>query len=625
MDRAIKNRLVFGCALLVLLLSSLSVRLFHIEAFRSDSLAAQARGHYEAKDRLPARRGRIFDRSGELLARSQTVYSLEVDPYHLRDPLLACIALGARDQISPQSVRKRHLPEELSGLYREYVAETVSAILDAPVQEIARQLREGTGGAIVLAKNIEDDFARQVEEIIDAKKLGGVILRAGERRYYPSPLSLTQVIGYVDENGMGVAGVEKIFEEEMRGTDGFRYCERDRSRREIRAYRGEQVDPVSGRDVYLTIDMGVQAVVERELDGVIDRFRPAKATVIILDPSTGEVLAMASRPHFDLSTRKGIRGQEPVRRNPAVSDLYQPGSTFKIVGFGGAFDRGLADPATEVDCHMGQYALDGFILKDHHPYGRLTARLAFAKSSNIGAFLVSRPLNKDLFHHYVKQFGFGSKTGIELNAEHAGRVIPVERWSAPSFSSQVMGYEVSVTPMQMAMACSVIANDGVLLTPTILHGVKQDARGADLVKGPERTGRRVLSVKAAQQVLQCMTETMTDHGTGSKGDLPGYSVAGKTGTARKHVENVGYVDGLYVASFMGFLPAENPKLLGLVVIDEPKANGSLVYGGAVAAPVFQSIAAEAVRILGIDPDLPEELQGMSRVPLAAARLEGEGR
>ncbi len=625
MDRAIKNRLVFGCAILVLLLSSLSVRLFHIEVFRSDSLAAQARGHYEAKDRLPARRGRIFDRSGELLARSQTVYSLEVDPYHLRDPLLACIALGARDQISPQSVRKRHLPEELSGLYREYVAETVAAILDAPVQEIARQLREGTGGAVVLAKNIEDDFARQVEEIIDAKKLGGVILRAGERRYYPSPLSLTQVIGYVDENGMGVAGVEKIFEEEMRGTDGFRYCERDRSRREIRAYRGEQVDPVAGRDVYLTIDMGVQAVVERELDGVIDRFRPAKATVIFLDPSTGEVLAMASRPHFDLSTRKGIRGQEPVRRNPAVSDLYQPGSTFKIVGFGGAFDRGLADPATEVDCHMGQYALDGFTLKDHHPYGKLTARLAFAKSSNIGAFLVSRPLNKDLFHQYVKQFGFGSKTGIELNAEHAGRVIPVERWSAPSFSSQVMGYEVSVTPMQMAMACSVIANDGVLLPPTILHGVKQDTRGADLVKGPERAGRRVLSVKAAQQVLQCMTETMTDHGTGSKGDLPGYTVAGKTGTARKHVENVGYVDGLYVASFMGFLPAENPKLLGLVVIDEPKANGSLVYGGAVAAPVFQSIAAEAVKILGIDPDLPEELEGAPTLPLAAAQPEGEGR
>jgi len=452
-----------------------------------------------------------------------------------------------------------------------------------------------------------------------------VILRPGERRYYPSPMSLTQVIGYVDEKGVGVAGVEKIFEEAMRGTNGFRYCERDRSRREIRAYRGQQVDPVPGKDVFLTIDMGVQSIVERELDAVIDRFRPAKATVILLDPSNGEVIAMASRPHFDLSTRKGIRGQEPVRRNPAVSDLYQPGSTFKIVGFGGAFDRGLADPATEVDCHMGEYALDGFTLKDHHPYGKLTARVAFAKSSNIGAFMISRPLNKELFHHYVKQFGFGTKTGIELNAEHAGRVIPVERWSSPSFSSQVMGYEVSVTPLQMAMACSVIANDGVLLTPTILRGVKEDVRGADLVKGPERESRRVLSETAAHQVLQCMMETMGEHGTGTKGDLLGYTVAGKTGTARKHVENVGYVDGLYVASFMGFLPAENPRLLGLVVIDEPKATGPMVYGGAVAAPVFQAIASEAVKILGIEPDLPDELLSPPTVPLASTQPGGEVR
>lgn len=625
MDRGLKTRLVVGCFALVVVLSTLSVRLFHIEAFRSDSLGAQAREHYEAKETLPARRGRIFDRSGELLARSQTVYTLEVDPYHLRDPLLACIALGERDKVSPQTVRKRHLPEELAGLYREYVAESVAAILDAPIHEIARQLREENHGAIILAKDIEDDFARQVEKVIDAKKLGGVILRPGERRYYPSPMSLTQVIGYVDEKGVGVAGVEKIFEEEMRGANGFRFCERDRSRREIRAYRGQQVDPVPGKDVFLTIDMGVQSIVERELDAVIDRFRPAKATVILLDPSNGEVIAMASRPHFDLSTRKGIRGGEPVRRNPAVSDLYQPGSTFKIVGFGGAFDRGLADPATEVDCHMGEYALDGFTLKDHHPYGKLTARVAFAKSSNIGAFLISRPLNKELFHHYVKQFGFGTKTGIELNAEHAGRVIPVERWSAPSFSSQVMGYEVSVTPLQMAMACSVIANDGVLLTPTILRGVKEDVRGADLVKGPGRESRRVLSEKAAHQVLQCMMETMSEHGTGTKGDLLGYTVAGKTGTARKHVENVGYVDGLYVASFMGFLPAENPRLLGLIVIDEPKATGPMVYGGAVAAPVFQAIASEAVKILGIEPDLPDELLSPPTVPLASAQPGGEVR
>lgn len=618
LDRGLKTRLVLGCFALVAVLSLLSVRLFHIEAFRSDSLAAQARDHYEDEERLPARRGRIYDRSGELLARSQTVYSLEIDPYHLRDPLLACIALGERDRMSPQAVRKQFLPEELSGLYLEYVAEVTGKIFDTPKHEIARKLKASSGGPVVVAKNIEDDFARQIEKIIDAKRLGGVVLRAGERRYYPSPLSLTQVIGYVDEDGHGVAGIEKVFDEEMRGTDGIRYCERDRSRREIRAYRGHQVDPVPGRDVYLTIDMALQAVVERELDSVIDRYRPAKVSAVFLDPVSGEILAMASRPHFDLSTRKGIRGSEPVRRNPAISDLYQPGSTFKIVGFGGAFDRGFADPSTEVDCHMGSYEMEGHVLKDHHPYGMLTARLAFAKSSNIGAFLLSRPLNRDLFHHYVKQFGFGEKTGIELNAEHSGRLIPVERWSATSFSSQVMGYEVAVTPLQMAMACSVVANDGLYQPPTVFKGTKKDEPGADLVKGEVKEVRRVISEKAAFQLQQCMIEAMTEHGTGTKGDLPGYSVAGKTGTARKHVENVGYVDGLYIASFMGFLPAENPRLLGLIVIDEPKASGTLVYGGAVAAPVFKAIATDAVKILGIDPDQPEEIESAPSVPLAAA-------
>jgi cell division protein FtsI/penicillin-binding protein 2 len=455
--------------------------------------------------------------------------------------------------------------------------------------------------------------------MLDEKEIGGVYLRRGERRYYPSPMSLTQAIGYVDEEGIGVAGIEKVFDAEMQGKPGYRYCERDRSRREIHAFRGREVEPVAGRDVHLTIDMAVQTVVERELDAVIDRFRPAKATVILLDPANSEVIAMASRPHFDLSTRNGIRDQEPVRRNPAIADLYQPGSTFKIVGYGGAFDRGLADPATEVDCHMGQYSLDGFVLKDHHPYGRLTARVAFAKSSNIGAYLLARPLNKDLFHHYVKEFGFGSKTGIELNGENAGRVIAPDRWSATSFSSQVMGYEIAVTPMQMAMACSVIANGGIYRTPSIVRGVKRDAPDAELAKEAMSAPRRVVGEKAAKQVMQCMLETMSEQGTGSKGDLPGYTVAGKTGTARKHVEGVGYVEGCYVASFMGFLPAENPRLLGLVVIDEPKATGPMVYGGAVAAPVFKAIASEAVKILGIEPDQPAELNPAPPVPLAEAR------
>ena len=615
---------MFACLVLVLALSALSLRLFHIETFSGEKLSAEARSHYEYKETLPARRGRIFDQSGELLARSQTVFTLVADCHHLRDQMLACIGLGARENVSPQTIKRRYLPDEVLSNYREYIAESLAVTLRQPRHEIARMLKEKKVGEVVLAREIEDDFAREITAMLDKKKIGGVYLRRGERRYYPSPLSLTQVIGYVDENGEGLSGVEKVFDAEMQGRAGYRYCERDRSRREIHAFRGPQVDPVPGKDVYLSINMAVQSVVERELDAVIDKYRPEKVTVIFMDPSTSEVIAMASRPHFDLSNRKGIRGMEPVRRNPAVTDLYQPGSTFKIVGYGGAFDKGLATPLTEVNCHMGIYTLDGFPLKDHHPYGRLTARTAFAKSSNIGAYLIARPLNKNLFYHYVEQFGFGEKTGIELTAESPGRLIPVSKWSRTSFSSQVMGYEVAVTPMQMAAAYNVIANGGLYHTPTILRGVKSDAKGAAMVKGPERPGRRVIGEKAAQQVLQCMLDTMGEHGTGTKGDLIGYSVAGKTGTTRKHVENIGYVNGRYIASFAGFLPAQQPRLLGLIVIDDPRADGASVYGGAVAAPVFKAIAEEAVKIMGIEPDLPEELETAAAASLAAANSSVEG-
>lgn len=618
MDRGVKNRLVIACFVLVLTLSALSLRLFYIEIFSAEKLSAEARSHYEYKEELAARRGRIYDQSGELLARSQTVFTLVADCHHLRDQMLACIGLGARENVSPQTIKKRYLPEEMYAQYREYVAECLAETLRQPRHEIARVLKEKKVGEIVLAREIEDDFAREIRAMLDEKELGGLYLRRGERRYYPSPLSLTQVIGYVDENGEGVAGIEKVFDEEMQGRPGYRYCERDRSRREIHAYRGLEVDPVPGKDVYLSINMGVQAVVERELDAIIDKYRPEKVTIIFMDPANSEVIAMGSRPHFDLSNREGIRGMAPVRRNPAVTDLYQPGSTFKIVAYGGAFDKGLATPSTEVDCHMGLYSLDGFPLKDHHPYGRLTARMAFAKSSNIGAYLIARPLNKDLFHRYVEKFGFGEETGIELTAESPGRLIPVNRWSRTSFSSQVMGYEVAVTPMQMIAAYNVIANGGIHRAPTILRGVKGEGKDADLVKGPERPGRRVLSDKAAQQVLQCMMEAMEEHGTASKGDLVGYSVAGKTGTTRKHVENVGYVAGRYIASFAGFLPAHQPRLLGLIVIDDPRADGKQVYGGAVAAPSFKVIAEEAVRIMGISPDLPEELEVTDTASLAAA-------
>ena len=621
-----RTRLIVACSALVLLLCALSARLVYIELYCGEDLSAKARHRYEYREELAGQRGRIYDRSGELLARNQTVYSLVVDCFHLKDQGFACAGVAKKEGLKSYEVRKAYLPEEILARYREHISESLADILRIPVQELALKLRERSVGEIVLARGIEDDFARTLDEVIGEKSLRGLYLRKSQRRYYPSPLSLTQVVGYVDQEGLGVAGVEKTLDEVLTGKSGYRYCERDRRSREIHAYRGLQVDPVPGKDVYLTINMALQAVVERELDSVIDNYRPAMASVILMDPSNGEVLAMASRPHFDLSDRGGIRGMPPVRRNIAVTDLYQPGSTFKIVAYGGAFDRGLAQPTTEVDCHLGYYNLDGFELHDHHPYGKLPAQTAFAKSSNIGAYLIARPLNKSGFAHYIEEFGFGSRTGIELNAENSGTIHPVSEWSKTSFSSQVMGYEVAVTPMQMAVACSVIANGGIYRAPTIVESVRGGASHAvEKVKGPERPGRRVLSEKAAASVRQCMVETVSDIGTGSKGKLEGYSMGGKTGTARKHIENVGYVSGRYTASFMGFLPAENPRFVALIVVDDPRKDGLVIGGGSVAAPVFKAIAADAVKILGIEPDLPEEIAPEADTSLANfTGLEREG-
>ncbi|MEM6916681.1 MAG: penicillin-binding transpeptidase domain-containing protein, partial [Verrucomicrobiota bacterium] len=229
------------------------------------------------------------------------------------------------------------------------------------------------------------------------------------------------------------------------------------------------------------------------------------------------------------------------------------------------------------------------------------------------------------FHHYMGEFGFGKKTGIELNAESEGRVFPVSQWTATSFSSQVMGYEVAVTPLQMAAACSIVANGGVLQPPTILKGLQENSRKAKLVGGMRAPGRRIISESAASQVKRCMVAAVGENGTGSNAAMPGYSVAGKTGTARKHVENVGYVSGRYVASFMGFLPADNPELVGLIVIDDPRLEGREVYGGSVAAPFFKRVAEDAVKILGIEPDRPEELSPVAEDGLVAVEpMEVEG-
>lgn len=617
MEAKLRSRLVLACALVATLLCFLTGRLVWIEEMNGERLAERARAHYEDEVILPAQRGRIYDRNGELLARNQTVFRLKVDCRHIRDTGLASIGLARKEGEEATSMKRRYLPAEIQSRYREYIVETLAPVLRIPQHQLGRTINSKERGEIILAKNLEDDFARQLENLLDEKAIAGIYLEEDQRRTYPSPQSLTHVIGHVDAEGVGRAGIEAVYDERMQGHPGFRRIERDRRRREIHAYRGDQRAPVPGDDVHLTVDMGLQSLLEQELDAAVEEHTPGMISSVWMRPSTGEVLAMASRPHFDLESRKGIR------RNIAVADFYEPGSTFKLVGYAAAFDRKQVTPSTPVDCHFGQYQLEGYTLKDHHPYGTLTAEVAFAKSSNIGAFKVVRPLGEHVFHHYMERFGFGSRTGIQLPGENPGRVSPVEKWTRTSFSSKVMGYEVAVTPLQMVAAVSVIANGGEMRQPTIVRGF-QGHRQRKMVPEEAAAVRRVVSARAAENVRRCMLAVTREGGTGTRGAIPGYSVAGKTGTARKHVPGKGYVHGRYTVSFVGFFPAEKPELVGVVVVDDPQTTGIARYGGTIAAPIFKSIAEKAIRFYGIAPDRPEELEELERNGLELSWATGAG-
>lgn len=612
-DNGLKKRLLAVLAVITAGLSVLSARLVYVQVVDHERYTKAALSHYTHREVLPATRGEIFSSDGDLLARSQVVYSLVVDCHHIRDPLFACAGLAKKYGKKPRAIRQQYDPDEINSTYIAWIVSRLAKPLRLRSDELSQRLKGKVNGEIMLARDIEEDESRRLREIMRENRIGGIYFRKEERRFYPSPLTLTQVVGYVgerkdeDEDGNetyeieGKEGIEKVFDGEMRGEAGYRYIERDNRKREILAFRGDEKTPRAGNNIHLTIDMGLQVAIEQVLDQTWEQYSPEKVTAIWMRPKTGEILAMASRPHFDLATRKG------TRRNIAVTDLFEPGSTFKIVAFGGALDKRLISLSTEINCHSANYTAEGFTMGDHHPYGILTAKGIVARSSNIGAYMIARQLNRGGFMSYVKSFGFGDRTGIELTAENAGVVHPIKTWSQTSFSSTSIGYSISVTPLQMIQAYSVIANGGELRPPTILKSIENPNRKAFHVPPPKPV-RRVLSERAAKDVRLALMAVLEkeEHGTGTRAAMPGYTLAGKTGTAKKNVEGRGYVNGRYVCSFAGFLPAEDPELVGLVIVDDPRAEGMKLYGGTVAAPIFKEMATKAVRILGIPPQDAEE-------------------
>ncbi|HEX8650696.1 MAG TPA: penicillin-binding transpeptidase domain-containing protein [Pyrinomonadaceae bacterium] len=557
-DRSRRRACIVAFALALWMLA-IGARLVYLQIEERDSLVKRAREQQQDMIGTSPWRGLVLDRKGRELARSVDTESFFVVPGEIKN-----------------------------------VEETVARL--ASVKETdAAALTERLKQALVANKKFAW-LARQLEveeaEKIRALKLEGVYSLKEPKRYYPNGTLASHVLGFVGLDEVGLAGVEQSYNERIRGEAGKIFVETDARRR---PYSSFEVASRPGQSVVLTIDQMVQYRTEQALAAAVERSQAKSGTAIVLDPHTGEILALANAPSFDPNNAR--MATDTARINEALQNIYEPGSTFKIVAYSAAIEEGLVKPDDRIDCQMGSITVAGRLIHDHHAFGSLTVADALAKSSNVAAIKLGLKLGDERMHDYITRFGFGSRTGVELPGETAGLVRAVTRWQPSSIGSIAMGQEVGVTPVQMAAAFGALANGGVRVAPHVVREIRAADGTALFQATPEE--RRVVSTETAH-ALRGMLEGVTLNGTAKRAQLDGYTAAGKTGTAQK-IDPVTktYSKTRYIGSFVGFAPVENPAVVIIVVIDEPLGA---YHGGDVAAPVFREIAEQILPDLNVAPD-----------------------
>ncbi len=580
------RRALLVCAAMMVVFSLLSARLIELQHGRHEELRERAEAAQRTRVELPARRGELRDRNGVLLACDQSVHDLYVDKVHLRHPEVAARSLAQREGMTVRDVRRLFNEEQIVEQHLRHVAAVLAQGLQEDEEPWREQLLAPRPLEITVARALEDRAAQLWREWLEQNHVeGGVYFRDAVKRFYAHADRITQVLGFVDHRHIGREGVEATMNEWLTGRAGFRDIERDGRGRELPVYRRAQRAPQHGHHVHLTIDMQLQEILEQVLEQAMLEYLPEKVMAVVVEPSSGDVLALGARPAW-------IRGASAgMRRNLAITDVYEPGSTFKLVTLAAAFEEGICGPGSSYFCHHGHYSDPALPvpLRDAGSYGDLTAVEIFAKSSNIGTYQMARRLGSERLHRHAQQFGFGRATGIALTAEGTGRLRSPDQWSGTSLSRVMMGYEVSVTTLQMALATAVVANEGLLMQPRLVDRIV-DADGAAVEVFDPEPVRRVLRPEVARQVRDAMVAVTREGGTGTRAALEGIDVAGKTGTARKFdPASRQYAEGRYVASFIGFAPAEAPQLAAVVVVDDPRSDPEQRFGGQVAAPVFAEL------------------------------------
>ncbi len=541
---------------------AVAARLIYLQVSQHSVLADRARQQQQNALDLTPQRGELLDRHGRQLAHSVQTVSLFMDPEGLDLAQLECTA---------------HELSSLLGFERDELLQRLTSAQSAESRFmwIVRRLDADLGNRIV------------------ALNLPGVHSVLEPKRFYPNGSLAAHVLGYVGIDGQGLGGLEHSFNSKIRGEPGELFLERDARGR---PYESFEIPAKPGQSVVLTIDQTIQYHAERALESAVEKSRAKSGTAIVLDPRTGEILALANAPTFDPNNVAASSAER--RSNWALQNIYEPGSTFKIIAYSAALERKLVKPEDRIDCQMGAITVAGRVIRDHSRFGSLTVAEALAKSSNVGAIKLGIRVGDESMYDYITRFGFGSRTGIELVGETPGLLRKVDRWQPSSIGSIAIGQEIGVTPLQMAAAFGVVANDGVRIAPHLVREVR-NANGTIIYNAkPEQ--HRVISAETAT-ALRGMLEGVTLRGTAKKARLDGYSAAGKTGTAQKiDPRTKAYSASKFIGSFVGFAPVHNPQVVIIVVIDEP---GGAYHGGDVAAPVFREIAEQILPALEVAPDI----------------------
>lgn len=500
------------------------------------------------------RRGIIYDRKGRELAVNLERPSLYCDPKEIAAP--------------------------------KEVAYKVGGILKINRRKIIEALQEERR-FVWLARKISPEVASHIQSL----KIEGIGMLPDTKRFYPKGTLAAHVLGFVDIDNKGLEGVERTYEEYLIADGGRVYITRDAKGNIL--YRGGNLES-SGNSIVLTIDEGLQAIVEEELNRAVKKWHAEAATVIMMDPNSGEILALANRPTFD-PNRPG-RYRASFRRNRAITDLYEPGSTFKLVMATAALEEGVATLNTRFDCSEGYIEVGGKRIWDTHKHGVLTLKEIIEKSSNVGAVKVALKLGQERFYKYVRLYGFGKKTGVDLIGESPGIVKDPDQWSATTIGAMAIGYEVMVTPLQVLRAYAIVANGGYKIRPHIVSRVISP-EGLIIKKNRGIRGERIISEKTVRRLKEALKAVVSEDGTAPKASIPGNTVAGKTGTTRLVDRTTGrYSNKDFVSSFVGMVPAEDPLFVMIVVVWKPK---KMYYGGEVAAPVFRAIAEKALAYMFI--------------------------